>query len=881
MGETYSVYNENGTLVDELARCRVIKISQGVYTWEIEPGGNASGGEGGLVEPDDYDAIRAEISADTPKAGIPIEWAVDGAKDFYLVAVSGGKIIDGLSDANWSFSPSEKVLWVSSPFDDGDWICYVFRNERPVNNFAIAEGRAKITAIQAQFEKDSRILRQIIAGRGRVLRVLDRIETLPEKSARAGKVLGFDSDGNPDLTLAKEDVAGAYTARDEAVENAKSALESGKSAAESASKAAASEGTVKKSEQTVLEAERRVIGTVEGEINEINSAKENALKAIGDISTPVLEAKEEAESAASDAKAAAVQTASDKAATQNHAASAAGSAGAAENAKAGAESAKSGAEAAKTSAEAAKNAAETAAANAANSETSAEISASSAAGSAAQASGKLEEINQAVEDGLESIAEAIDPDGKLVQLQGRAASVGEFFFDSGKLAGQDPSPIQSLPFSFCFTATRGLHFVNNTRILRSGLETSGNCAYIWMANASNPAFVVTLRSGNAQIRNVAYDFSPYADAFHTFVITVSDKLDSNNYPEVRAYVDGREIAKRSDAGTPNPPMDISTAEPLNIGSANTNTPLMQGTLGRIKIFNFDMSADGAPYSIVEYCAGIDESPALRQCTPGLHFENDSAKFPTVGTWGNGTAVYDGTNIVVSGFDTGRWSLLACTFPEAIAAGSRVRVKLRFESENSASYNCQLYETSAKRLAMGTATDGADFEWEGVCTVNAAHLYIQASAASWTGAEYRLVSSSVEVLGPVLSLANSADGAVVRDLSGNKNHMMLSGMAVPSKLNNPALAPQKISWAGTATAQNVCGEKGAPADSLVTIYARASSAVSLSVKCATNAAASKDLTAGVWTLCGSWTVPTAGAITATPSAAFTGNVEFSTKIERFK
>lgn len=329
------------------------------------------------------------------------------------------------------------------------------------------------------------------------------------------------------------------------------------------------------------------------------------------------------------------------------------------------------------------------------------------------------------------------------------------------------------------------------------------------------------------------------------------------------------------------------ARPLAVAQADnySNPSLVGGAkvpirLSRAKIFNFLVDTDGAPYTLEDYISGKEESPVLRQCAPGLHFENDSSKFPTVSTWGNGAAAYDGSDIVVSGFATSNWSLLACTFPEPIAAGSRVRVKLRFESGSSASYNCFLYETSSNRLSMGTATDGTDFEWEGVCPYNAAHLYIQATAASWSSAEYKLVSSSVEVLGPVLSLADSADGAVVKDLSGAANHAVIGG-TVAARQNILALAPQKISWAGTATAQNVCGEKGAPADSLVTIYARASSAVSLSVKCATNAAASKDLTAGVWTLCGSWTVPTAGAIVATPSAAFTGSIEFNVKIERFK
>ena len=373
---------------------------------------------------------------------------------------------------------------------------------------------------------------------------------------------------------------------------------------------------------------------------------------------------------------------------------------------------------------------------------------------------------------------------------------------------------------------------------------------------------------------------------HTLAVCVGGEISGGRPSHFAWYLDGLALPQTITQQTMTAP-DITSTRPLAVAQADnySNPSLVGGAkvpirLSRAKIFNFLVDSDGAPYTLEDYISGREESPVLRQCAPGLHFENDSSKFPTVGTWGNGAVAYDGTDIVVSGFDTSNWSLLACTFPEPIAAGSRVRVKLRFESGSTASYNCFLYETSSNRLSMGTATDGTDFEWEGVCPYNAAHLYIQATAASWSSAEYKLVSSSVEVLGPVLSLADSADGAVVRDLSRAANHAVIGG-TVAARQNIPALAPQKISWAGTATAQNVCGEKGAAADSLVTIYARASSAVSLSVKSATNAAASKDLTAGVWTLCGSWTVPTAGAITATPSAAFTGSIEFNVKIERFK
>lgn len=850
------MYNANGTLVDETARCRVVKIKTGVYTWRIE-GGSASSSEAeGIISGDDYNVIRAEISG-REKAGVPIAWAVNSAGDFYIVAVCGDKVIDGMSDANFSYDAAEKVLWITSPFEDADfWLAYIYRNELPANNFSIAEGRAKISAIQAQFEKDNRVMRQLVERRFRNLRTPDTLKTLPPAPQRAGMVLGFDNEGNPDLSLSKGDVSGAYRARDESLAAAKSASESGKSALESASKAAAAEEAVKKSEQTVLEAERRVIGTVEGEIGEINKAKEDAISEIESISDSLFEAQEN------------VLEAAERAANSEKAAI---------SANTSAQAAKTAAENASSSASAAKSTAESAAANATNAKIAAETAASNAANSKAAA-----ETARTGAENAQAAAEAAKAsiDDKLVQLQGRTAGVGEFFFDSGKLVGQGPSPIQSLPFSFCFTAPRGLRFVNNTRILRSGLEDSGNCAYIWMANASNPAFVVTLRSGNAQIRNVAYDFSPYADAFHTFVITVSDKLDSNNYLEVHAYVDGEEIAKRSDSGTANPPADISTTEPLNIGSTNSNTPLMQGTLSRVKIFNFDMSAAGAPYTIEEYAADMDESPVLRQCPPGKYFENDPEKFTGLDPWGSGTIAYDGTDIVISGFNTETYGRFSLKFPQKMKAGSRVRVKVRFESANSATYQLFLYETSSQRLRIGDAHDGEDFEWEGVCPYNATIFYVQA-IATWQEAEYRVISSSIEVLGPVLTLADSADSAIVRDLSGNENHMTLSGIAVPSKLNNPALAPQKISWAGTATAQNVCGDNGAPADSIVTIYAYPSSALTLKTKTATHAEISTNLPANSWTLISTRTVPTTGAIVATPSAAFTGSVEFSVKIERLK
>jgi len=247
--------------------------------------------------------------------------------------------------------------------------------------------------------------------------------------------------------------------------------------------------------------------------------------------------------------------------------------------------------------------------------------------------------------------------------------------------------------------------------------------------------------------------------------------------------------------------------------------------------------------------------------------------------------------------TGRHTL-AVAVPAPDASGnSPASIPVYIDGENAGS----LFATVGKHNASvsfqrplvinerGVYAGGATFnEFEiALSRISVFNFDISAESAPYTVADYaggkpippKLLDPSAEKRA-VLALEDSLNGAQVRDKSGGANHAIIVGTAFGEQ-NNPAYISQKISWAGTATAQNVCGEKGAPADSLITIYARASSAVSLSVKCATNVAASKDLTAGVWTLCGSWTVPTAGAITATPSAVFTGSIDFNVKIERFK
>ena len=139
--------------------------------------------------------------------------------------------------------------------------------------------------------------------------------------------------------------------------------------------------------------------------------------------------------------------------------------------------------------------------------------------------------------------------------------------------------------------------------------------------------------------------------------------------------------------------------------------------------------------------------------------------------------------------------------------------------------------------------------------------------------------TLKINGALLNLSDAADAPQIRDESGNGNHAIISGAVLASKKNNPAHCSQAITWAGTSTLQNVCGDSTIPVNSKVMAYAKATGAVTASFKAGTNTAQSKDLAANTLTEVGSWLCSAAGAFSVQPSAAYTGSIEVFLTIER--
>lgn len=255
-----------------------------------------------------YAPIRAQTSEESLAiSNIPIPWDVDNDTDFFVVAIDdSGDIIEGVSSAYLSYDKERKTLSIAQLFD-AEYCVYIFRNEEAANLFRIkSDGNANIASILAQFEKDNRVLEQLQVLSGRNLRTPDAIKTLPQMEIRKGKVLAFDADGNPDLSLAKEEVEGAYLARDEAKElknqtetlknetaELKSDAESYKNyAVDAAEKAVLAQGKAEEAEgntQVLKSSVEATVSefnsTVNTKVQEVESAAQSGIEAVNSAKT--------------------------------------------------------------------------------------------------------------------------------------------------------------------------------------------------------------------------------------------------------------------------------------------------------------------------------------------------------------------------------------------------------------------------------------------------------------------------------------------------------------------------------------------------------------------------------------------------------------------
>ena len=800
----------------------------------------------------DYQVVSAGSEAGEALK-IPIGWEVSNpATDFcvYVVPPSG---VPELCDY-WTWDAAAGELNIPNALGYESWSAYVSRDEKAAMLAAFsATGEVDVYAIVAQLAKNVRVLEQLQAGRESSITAPDSLGgILPVGRARAGFFLSFDEEGRPSCKI---EFAGVELAQKAAENAAVSALNSAHNAAKSAKDAVAAK-----------------------------NASEEAKAACGTLKSQ------------------------------------------AETAKAAAETAKGQSEKSAQSASTSATNALTSATNASNSSSSASMSAQSAGNSASAAASSASSADasaqQAAQDraaaelAAQNAQEISDPDGllqkhdaeikelaagtavnssDLAALCRRAANVGFFEFNGGYLGVPDgAAKINSLPMSICITYNvKEWNLATRINLLLSDNNRAG--ISLWLGDQSNPFldFMIKNPSGSSRQR---LRTTALPAGLHTLVVAVGGTI-SGGAVALEYFIDG--IAQT--VANPNVVKTLADTDmsasggDVQIGTAQSNTAgavslsAENWNLSRVKIFNFDISAEGAPYTVADYAAGLEciESGLY------LNLPEKASAFST-SAWQVGAAATasetESGGLALSASYTGAdanygvYFSLKLPFPlrandvvKISAKGTvshKLRLSLRYSEADSSLY------ASTNFAASTTETDYSR-NWTIDSRKDGAGILSFSASAVPAGEAVSAVFSkfTLKINGALLNLSDAADASQIRDESGNGNHALISGTVLPSKSNNPAHCAQTITWAGTSTLQNVCGDSAIPANSKVTAYAKATGALTASFKAGANTAQSKELAANTLTEIGSWLCEASGAFSVQPSAAYTGSIETYLTIER--
>jgi len=327
--------------------------------------------------------------------------------------------------------------------------------------------------------------------------------------------------------------------------------------------------------------------------------------------------------------------------------------------------------------------------------------------------------------------------------------------------------------------------------------------------------------------------------------------------------------------------------PLTIGAITHK-------ISRIKYFNFDMSAEDAPYTIDDYISGKDESPLLNQSNPTQDWHLMPTGFSHDASTGKITMTNTST---VNSYPFALGTLLQGVSYKIKVNGSilnasgtqAMRLYLPTDSYTMTRTNIATGETTTTEYAQNVAylfvSDGNEWNVEitFVCNANStnSNTYLRADAVDTSRENYFYFSA--ENIGALLSLDDIKSGVQILDKSGNRNNANISGTVYASKENNPArcMDSASFSWAGTMTTQKFANSDVAiPANSKVVAYAKASVGMSASFTCGSNSAVSKELSANTLTEIGSFFNASQGAFKVTPSSATTGKMEVYLTIEKF-
>ena len=272
--------------------------------------------------------------------------------------------------------------------------------------------------------------------------------------------------------------------------------------------------------------------------------------------------------------------------------------------------------------QAAQSAASQHAQNAQTSAAQASVSAEAAESAKTQSQGYAEEAETIVSDGLEAVQAArdsalqdievyTDPDGRISNLEKTTSKVGRFYANGG-MAQRRINQFNSVPFSLCFSYAKQSVWQNGEMPISSsnvspGARQSGVTMFI-AGGATHMQFEVRtttdLQTGS-RLKMPIRKF-PADGKLHTVQFTVP----SADVATWKAFVDGVDIMSESERIAGNFDGTFDLTMPLSFGGNGLTSGPCKYEFARIFIANYDMSADGVPYSVADYAAGKLPPPSI-------------------------------------------------------------------------------------------------------------------------------------------------------------------------------------------------------------------------------------------------------------------------------
>ncbi len=745
---------------------------------------------------------------------IPITWDFDKIGDLSVIVVDDGGNASAID--YWTYDSSLKQVEIKNTGGHIRWEAYVARKEDAANLLQEIEGREiNVQNILEQFRKTTRVIEELQEDSKTVPHSPDYIGgLLPNAEKRKGRFLSFDQNGNISCDIGDDEFRDAQSSAGKAMIAAQTAAEQAQAAAEQASEDAAALSNS-------VEAAANSADLAEQSAESAEQSKTAAQSAAQSAQT----SKESASSAASAANASAAAAQQSASSAETHKDNAQQAATAAGNSYAAAEQAAGNAANSATDAQTAKSNAQTYANNA-------QTSATQAADSAANAAN----LSAAAQNSAQSAASSADLAASLVVnatelgLSKSAEGSFEIFNADGAGGLMLARPLDRFPLSVCFCAKIQSQAVGDIYAGQDAIETAANAGFALYKDSASTSKLAIRLAANGGLYSATFDDSTLADGnLHSVCLILNGSgkvfIDGVEACETGAFPEG------SDA--------IADAGAFYFGKSAVG----RFELSKIRAFNFDISADGAAYSLAQYAAGEEPAPELN-CAVIFGDRNYYSYFKTTAQ-----CRYDvksgNLHYYMPANNSATLATLAFEiyWPFPFKTGQKIRVSydsitgdavLRnsnygYMSFQNADNSYALGDTFFPSLGKTVIENVKTATYEGVPVERLAiRAYVAPNAAEVQ--EIQINNFRVEVDGQVLNLADFASARQARDLSFSQNHAVLLGGANAGKSGNPAVMGGSHYWgAGVSTgAYMLADSEVLPAYSQVEILARASAAATLNI-----------------------------------------------------